>query len=193
MSRSRQRSSTRSSRAGKSGLFGRGRWGGTGASIVGLGCFGMARALTAVGALLALALLGLGLAVYLGRDEDTIAVDNLLSEDITRAIGTAEDRGQDVDLGRIANFDWDEVLLVDRDTTRAQISKALGYEWKGDLRFKTGDLLIFLRSRQVARFADYRGEGRFVGVKRPIQRLRRDEAVFRVRGLVIRPRAAPQD
>src|SRR5205085_122734 len=93
----------------------------------------MARALTAVGALLALALLGLGLAVYLGRDEGTVAVDNLLSERITRAIGTAEDRGQDVDLGRIAKFDWDEVLLVDRDTTRAQISKALGYEWKGDL------------------------------------------------------------
>jgi hypothetical protein len=153
----------------------------------------MARALTAVGALLALALIGLGLAVYLGRDEDTIAVDNLLSERITRAIGTAEDRGQDVDLGQIAKFDWDEVLLVDRNATRAQTSKALGYEWNGDLRFKTGDLLIFLRSRQVARFADYRGEGGFEGVRRPIQRLRRDEAVFRVRGLVIRPRAAPQD
>src|SRR3954451_11638369 len=137
MSRSRQRSSTRSSRAGKSGLFGRGRCGGTGASIVGLGCFGMARALTAVGALLAIALLGLGLAVYLGRDEDTIAVDNLLSEDISRAIGTAEDRGRDVDLGRIADFDWDEVLLADRNASRAQISKELGYEWKGDLRFKT--------------------------------------------------------
>jgi hypothetical protein len=152
----------------------------------------MARALTAVGALLAIALLGLGLAVYLGRDEDTIAVDNLLSEDISRAIGTAEDRGRDVDLGRIAEFDWDEVLLADRNASRAQISKELGYEWKGDLRFKTGDLLIFLRSGQVARFADYRGEGRFEGVQRPFQRLRRDEAVFRVRGLVIRPRAAPQ-
>src|SRR4051794_30592526 len=151
----------------------------------------MARALTAVGALLALALLGLGLAVYLGRDEGTIAVDNLLSERITRTIGTAEDRGQDVDLGRIAEFDWDEVLLVQRDATRAQISKALGYEWKGDLRFRTGDLLIFLRSRQVARFADYRGEGRFEGVSRPTDRLRRDEAVFRVRGLVIRPAPRP--
>jgi hypothetical protein len=153
----------------------------------------MARALTAVGALLALALLGLGLAVYLGRDEDTVAVDNLLSEDITRAIGTAEDRGRDVDLGRIAKFEWDQVLLVQRHATRAQISKELGYEWKGDLKFQTGDLLIFLRSRQVARFADYRGEGRFEGVRRPLDRFDRDAAVFRVRGLVIRPRGSRRD
>jgi hypothetical protein len=151
----------------------------------------MTRALVVVGTALTLLILGLGLAVYLGRDEDNIAVDNLLSEDITRAIGTAEDRGRDVDLGRIAKFDWDEVLLVRRDATREQISKALGYEWKGDLRFRTGDLLIFLRSRQVARFADYRGEGRFEGVSRPTDRLRRDEAVFRVRGLVIRPAPRP--
>ena len=118
----------------------------------------MARALLAVGALLAVALLGLGLAVYLTREEDRIAVDNLLSERITRAIATAEARGEDVDLGRVADFDWDEVLLVERDASRAQVSRALGYEWKGDLAFRTGDLLIFLRGRQVARFADYRGE-----------------------------------
>src|SRR3954453_11649389 len=158
------------------------------ASSVGLASAAMARALTAVGALLTLAILGLALAVYLTRDEDGIAADNLLSEYITRAIGTAEDRGRDVDLGRIAKFDWDEVLLVQRDATREQISKALGYEWKGDLEFRTGDLLIFLRSRQVARFADYRGDGRFAGVPRPIARFDRDAAVFRVRGLVIRPR-----
>src|SRR5215210_1435870 len=181
MSRSPQRSSTRSSRAGKSGVLGRGRWGGMAASSVGpmldpagvaghLASAAMARALTAVGALLTLAILGLALAVYLTRDEDRIAVDNLLSENITRAVGTAEDRGRDVDLGRIAKFDWDQVLLADRNASRAQISKELGYEWKGDLRFRAGDLLIFLRSRQVARFADYRGEGHFEGVRRPIAR-----------------------
>jgi len=148
----------------------------------------MTRALVAVGTALTLLILGLGLVVYLTRDEDRIAVDNLLAEDITRAIGTAEDRGRDVDLGRIAKFDWDEVLLVQRDATRAQISKALGYGWKGDLEFGTGDLLIFLRGRQVARFADYRGQGRFTGVPRPVARFARDAAVFRVRGLVIRPR-----
>ena len=152
----------------------------------------MARALLAVGALLAVALLGLGLAVYLTREEDRIAVDNLLSERITRAIATAEARGEDVDLGRVADFDWDEVLLVERDASRAQVSRALGYEWKGDLAFRTGDLLIFLRGRQVARFADYRGEGRFEGVRRPIDRWARDAAVLRVRGLVIRPRGSPR-
>jgi hypothetical protein len=146
------------------------------------------RALTAVGALLATAVLGLGLAVYLGREEGTIAVDNLLSEDISRAIGTAEERGEDVDLGRIADFPWDEVVLAERDATRAEISSELGTEWKGDLQFRTGDLLIFLRAGKLARFADYRGDGRFEGVDRPFARFSREEAVFRVRGLVIRPR-----
>jgi len=152
----------------------------------------MARALTAVGALLVVLILGLGLVVYLNRDEDRIAVDNLLAEDITRAIATAEDRGEDVDLGRIAKFEWDEVLLADRNASRAQISRELGYEWKGDLEFRTGDLLIFLRGGQVARFADYRGDGRFEGVQRPFARFTREEAVFRVRGLVIRPAGSPR-
>jgi len=150
----------------------------------------MARALTAVGALLVVLILGLGLLIYVNRDEDRIAVDNLLAEDITRAIGTAEDRGEDVDLGRLAKFEWDEVLLAERDTPRADISRELGYEWKGDLEFRTGDLLIFLDRGRVARFADYRGEGRFEGVRRPLDRIERDAAVFRVRDLVIRPRAA---
>ena len=67
----------------------------------------MARALTAVGAALVLALLVLGLVIYVNRDENGIAVDNLLAEDIARAIGTAEDRGEDVDLARVADFAWD--------------------------------------------------------------------------------------
>ena len=151
----------------------------------------MARVLTAVGGLLVLCLLILGLAVYLGRDEDTIAVDNLLAENITRAIGTAEERGEDVDLGEVADFEWDEVVLAERDATRAQISRELGFPWKGDLQFRTGDLLIFLREGELARFADYRGEGRFEGVERPFARFERDAAIFRVRALVIRPRTPP--
>jgi hypothetical protein len=148
----------------------------------------MARALTAVGALLVLCLLILGLVVYLGRDEDKVAVDNLLAEDITRAIGSAEERGADVDVGRVADFDWDKLVLAQRTATRAQITRAIGRPWKGDLHFGTGDLLIFLRGGAVARFADYRGEGRFGGVERPFARFDRADAVFRVRGLVIRPR-----
>jgi len=150
------------------------------------------RALTAVGAALALALLVLGLAIYLTRDEDAIAVDNLLAEDITREIGTAEQRGEDVDLAEVTDFEWDELLVVERTATPADISRALGAEWKGDLAFQTGDLLIFVRGGHVARFADYRGDGRFEGVARPIARLDRDEAVFRVRSLVIRPRRPPR-
>jgi hypothetical protein len=148
----------------------------------------MARALTAVGAALVLALLVLGLVIYVNRDENGIAVDNLLAEDITRAIGTAENRGADVDLGRIAKFDWDELVIAERDATRAELTRELGFPWEGDLEFRTGDILIFLRKGKLARFADYRGEGHFEGIRRPFARFDRKDAVFRVRSLVIRPR-----
>jgi hypothetical protein len=148
------------------------------------------KALAAVGAALALALLVLGLAIHLSRDEDAIAVDNLLAEDITREIGTAEQRDADVRLADVTSFEWDTVLLAAKTATREDISRALGTEWKGDLAFRTGDLLIFLRGAHVARFADYRGDGRFEGVERPVARFARDDAVFSVRSLVIRPRGS---
>jgi hypothetical protein len=151
----------------------------------------MARALTAVGAALVLALLVLGTVIYVNRDEKGIAVDNLLAEDITRAIGTAENRDADVDLGRVAKFDWDELVIADRDATRAQLTRELGFPWEGDLEFRTGDILIFLRKGRLARFADYRGEGRFEGIERPFAHFDRADAVFRVRALVIRPLKPP--
>ena len=132
----------------------------------------MARALAAVGAALVFLLLVLGVVVYLNRDEDAIAVDNLLAENITREIGTAEQRGADVDLADVTDFEWDHVLVAERDASRAAISKALGAPWKGDVAFGTGDLLIFVRRGHVARYADYRGEGRFAGVPAPGRALR---------------------
>jgi hypothetical protein len=83
------------------------------------------------------------------------------------------------------------VVLAARDTTRAQVSRELGFAWKGDLQFRTGDLLIFLHDGELARFADYRGDGRFEGVERPFARFDRADAVFRVRSLVIRPLTPP--
>ena len=151
----------------------------------------MARALAAVGAALVFLLLVLGVVVYLNRDEDAIAVDNLLAENISREIGTAEQRGADVDLADVTDFKWDHVLVAERSASRAAISKALGAPWKGDVAFGTGDLLIFVRGKHVARFADYRGEGRFAGVPRPVARFAHDDAVFSVRDLVIRPKRPP--
>ena len=149
----------------------------------------MARALTAVFAALALMLAGLGLAVYLTRDEDNIQVDNVLSENFTRAIALSEAKGADVDLRQLAPFEWDRVLIVEPGTSRAAISRRLGHEWTGTLGFETGEKLILLeRDGQVARFFDYRGEGRFAGIATPIGELARDEAVFRVRRLVITPK-----
>ena len=149
----------------------------------------MARALTAVGAALALLVGGLALAVYLTRDEDNIQVDNLLSEDFTREVASASTNGTDLDLGQIAPFDWARVLIVEPGTPDAEISRALGYEWTGTLGFETGAKLILLDAEgKVARFFDYRGEGAFAGLKTPIAELTRERAVFRVRGLQITPK-----
>jgi hypothetical protein len=149
----------------------------------------MARALTAVGAALALFVLGLGLAVYLTRDEDNIQVDNLLAERFTRDVALAEANRRDVDLRELAPFPWDRVLIVARDASREALSRRLGYEWTGTLGFQTGELLILRDPRgRVVRFFDYRGEGRFAGIDTPFAELARDRAVFRVRGLVITPK-----
>jgi hypothetical protein len=149
----------------------------------------MARALTAVGAALALLVLGLGLAVYVTRDEDNIQVDNLLAERFTREVALSEANDRDVDLRRLAPFGWDRVLIAARDATREAISRRLGYEWTGTIGFQTGELLILLDQRgRVVRFFDYRGEGRFAGIATPFAELPRERAVFRVRGLVITPK-----
>jgi hypothetical protein len=148
----------------------------------------MTRALIAVGAALVLMIGGLGLAVFLTRDEDNVAVDNPLAEDLTRAIALAErERGGRVDLAELARFDWDEVLLVAPRTPRDAVSERLGYEWTGDVGYQAGEVLIFLDRGQVARFADYRGLGRFEGFRTPIDALERADAVLRVRDLVISP------
>jgi hypothetical protein len=143
----------------------------------------MARALTAVGVALALLIGGLALAVFLSRDEDNIQVDNLLSERFTRDVALA--RGGKVDLARVAPFKWSRLLIVARGTPR---SERLGYEWTGTLGFEVGEKMILLDDKgKVARFFDYRGEGTFAGIDRPFQELTRDQAVFRVRDLVITP------
>lgn len=148
----------------------------------------MARALIAVGAALALFIGGLALAVFVTRDEDNIQVDNLLSERFTRDVASASANGTDLDLARVAPFDWEKVLIVQRGTPDAEISRRLGYEWTGVLGFETGAKLILLgRDGKVVRFFDYRGDGRFTGIETPIAELARDEAVFQVRNLEITP------
>ncbi len=147
----------------------------------------MGRALSAVGLALVLLIGGLGLAVYLTRDEDNLQVDNMLSENLTKAIALSEGQGEDVDLTTQARFGWDHVLLVAPTATAGQISRRLGYPWTGVVGFRTGELFLFMRGTQVVRFADYRGAGRFAGFPLPFADLPRERAVLRVRGLVVRP------
>jgi hypothetical protein len=143
----------------------------------------MTRVLIAVGAALALLIGGLSLAVVLGSDEDDIAVDNPLSENLTRAIALSKGR---VDLRRYAAGDWDEVVIVARGAPREAISERLGYEWTGD-DFPTSEQFIFLERGRVVRFADYRGLGVFEGFREPVDALPRGQAVLQVRDLVISP------
>jgi hypothetical protein len=148
----------------------------------------MGRALIAVGVALVLLLGGLGLAVYVTRDEDNIHVDLLLSEDLTRAIATAHDRDGRVVIPRYADFGWDSVLFVARDTPADAISQRIGREWTGITGFEGAELFIFLRDGEPVRFADYRGDGRFEGFEQPIDERPRARAVLRVRrDLVVRP------
>ncbi len=150
---------------------------------------GMTRALLGVGALLAAAFVIFGAVVFLTRSEDRVAVDNLLAEDLTRAIQLAEEEGDGtVDLAALADFPWDRVLIVAPGTARSAVSAALGSEYKGDLPFGSlGQVFVFARGRELARIADYRGRGTFTGFERPLDVLPRDRAVLRVRNLVVAP------
>jgi hypothetical protein len=151
----------------------------------------MGRVLGLVAAALVLLIGGLALAVYLTRTEDTIEVDNILSENFSKAVALSEDP-QDgtngiVDLRAVADFGWDRVLLVAPGTPREVVSRRLGRKWTGLVGISSGELLIFLQGSDVVRFANYRGRGRFAGFPRPIADVPRDRAVFRVRSLVVRP------
>jgi hypothetical protein len=152
----------------------------------------MTRALIAVGALLAVAFAGLGLVVYLNREEDRVAVDNVLALELTRAIGVADQDGEDVDLTRLADGDWDRVFVAVPGTPREDVSEALGSPYKGDLPFgRTGQLFVFARGNELVRFADYRGRATFTGFERPLDVVPRDRAVLAVRNGVVSPADAP--
>jgi hypothetical protein len=147
----------------------------------------MGRALVAVGAALVLLIAGLGLAVYVSRDEDNLQVDNLLAENLTRAIALADEGGGEVVLADVARFEWDSVLVVARGTPDAAITDRIGERWTGVLGFSGGELFIFMDGGEAVRFADYRGEGRFEGFDAPFHELPRADALLRVRDLVIGP------
>jgi hypothetical protein len=156
------------------------------------GCVRFGRIFALVTGALVAIFAGLAVAVYVTRDEDNIQVDNLLAERFTRMVGQAEDpyEGTDgvVDLRVAAPFAWDRVLIVAHGTPAATISRRIGKPWTGVSDFGGGDLLIFMDGANVARFADYRGLGRFAGLARPVAELPRKRAVFTVHSLEIRPR-----
>ena len=150
---------------------------------------GMTRALFAVGALLAVAFLGFGLVVFLTRDEDSVSADNLLAENLTRAIALSEqDSGGEVDLVQLAPFRWDRVLIAAPGTRREDVSAALGSEYNGRLPFgSVGPVFVFARGSEIARIADYRGRATFTGFERPLDVLPRADATLQVRALVVSP------
>lgn len=150
----------------------------------------MGKVLFAVCAFLALCIAGLALASYLTREEETLAVDNLLAEDLTRRIQLAErETGGEVDLTEAADFRWDTVLLAEEGMPLEAIGEAVGAEFRGVLNYdvESRGLFVFLRDGRVVRFADYRGRGTFEGFETPIARLPREDATLRVDDLVIRP------
>ena len=148
----------------------------------------MARALIAIGALLAVAFAVLAVVVFATREEDRVAVDDILALELTRAIGDAE--GGEVDLRALADFRWDRVLVVAPGTSREAVSEALGSDYKGDLPFgSAGQVFVFADGDALARFADYRGRATFTGFERPLDVVPRVRALLRVRDGVVSPGA----
>ena len=147
----------------------------------------MARALTAVGIALVLLIGGLGLAVYLTRNEDYITDDNVLSEALSKALNTADRREPDVDLTQLAPFAWDHVAIVDPRLEPAEIGRRLHAKFNGQLDPNTGVPLLFLRKGKLVHIADYRGPLTFTGLGSDFAVLPRGRAVLRVRDLTVRP------
>jgi hypothetical protein len=148
----------------------------------------MGRALIAVGTFLAVCFAVFGGVVYFTRDEDAIAVDSGLSEALSKAMVDAETQGGVVDLRNVADFDFDRVLIFPPDTPRDAVSQALGFEFRGELRYtaESSEFLVFTNRGRFVRFADYRGRGRFEGLDRPFQYVDANDAVFEVDDGVVR-------
>lgn len=149
----------------------------------------MTRALLAVGGLLVLCFAILGVAVFATREEDRVAVDQILAEDLARELTLADNARDPLGFDVVTDFAWDELVIVAPDTPRPQIDDALGFEFKGDLPYdaESQELFIFLRDGALARFADYRGRLTFRGIDRPFARFTPQTAVFRVRRGVVTP------
>jgi hypothetical protein len=149
----------------------------------------MGKALIAVGTVLTLFMLVFGGVVYFTRDEDTYAVDSALAEKISKAVVDSSQTGDPIDLRVLTGFDFDEVLIFDPDTPRADVSKQLGFTFKGELRYtaESSEFLVFTNNRRFVRFADYRSRSPIVGLKKPFTRLSANDVVFDVKDGVVRP------
>lgn len=149
----------------------------------------MGKALIAVGTFLSLCFLVFGGVVYFTRDEDTFAVDAQLSESISKEIALADGEPDPVDLRMLADFDFDKVLIFPPGTPADQVDAALGFEFKGELRYtaESAEIFVFTNRGRFVRFADYRGRATFAGLDRPLDYLPANDAVFRVRDAVVRP------
>jgi hypothetical protein len=151
----------------------------------------MARALFAVGGLLALFIAGLILVAWLGRGDESLAVDNILSEQLTKDVSTADLQDSNLVLADVNQSPWDKVLVVSPRTPREKISRRLGFEWKGDVGYDAGELFIFLSDGKVDRFAHYLGRARFEGLERPFDEFTPQTATFVVQDGVVQPRDHP--
>jgi hypothetical protein len=146
----------------------------------------MGKALLAVGGFLAFCFLVFGGVVYVTRKEDRIAVDSQLAEAISKAFVEAAQRHEPLDLRTLTPFDWDQVLIYPPGTPRAQVSQQLGFAFKGDLPYtaESSEVFVFTNRGAFVRFADYRGLGRFAGLRRPFESLTANDAVWNVRDSV---------
>jgi hypothetical protein len=142
----------------------------------------MGKALIAVGTFLSICMLLFAGSVYFTRDEDGVAVDALLAERLSKAFVEAQQNGDPLDLRRLTPFDWDQVLIYPIGTPRSEVSRVLGFEFNGELSYtaESSEVFVFTNRGAFVKFADYRGRGRFEGLRRPTAYLTAGDAVFDV-------------
>ena len=84
----------------------------------------------------------------------------------------AQQKREPLDLRDLTPFDWDRVLVYVPGTPRSAISRALGFEFKGDLPYtaESSEVFVFTNRGRVRALRRLPRARAVVGLARPFER-----------------------